>query len=247
MEDTITSSTNNTTISSIVNTDADFNKEINGLVFVKGSKTFTDSLMVARVFEKEHWNVIRDIKTLDCSEEFNAINFEGVTYTDKKGETRPKYNMTRDGFTFLAMGYTGKKAAQFKEAYINAFNRMEEHIRAAQNEKALQLTRKAMMQAIETGNWINNRMNAYGVTNEQLATYYFFRMNWLTKKEAGKAFDLSRTVMDVFDQILKKQGHHLPTVKMNKRDKALRRLHTSSTLNSLASRPAFPYFTEEAA
>lgn len=47
----------------------------------------------------------------------------------KKGEKRPMYYLTRDGFTFLAMGFTGRVAAQFKEAYINAFNEMEEMLR----------------------------------------------------------------------------------------------------------------------
>ena len=44
------------------------------------------------------------------------------------GGTRklPCYQITRDGFAFLAMGFTGKRAAQFKEAYINAFNQMEQ-------------------------------------------------------------------------------------------------------------------------
>ena len=66
---------------------------------------------------------------LDCSVDFNQANFGLVTYQDAKGEQRPMYYMTRDGFTFLAMGFTGKIAAKFKEAYINAFNEMEEMLR----------------------------------------------------------------------------------------------------------------------
>ncbi|WP_260458301.1 Rha family transcriptional regulator [Bacteroides salyersiae] len=43
----------------------------------------------------------------------------------KKG---PMFYLTRDGFTFLAMGFTGKVAVEFKETYINAFNEMEKAI-----------------------------------------------------------------------------------------------------------------------
>lgn len=96
----------------------------------------TTSRAVAEQFGKQHKNVIRDIEnlraTLDETENgkaFNRLNFEPVTLPDAKGESRPAYLLTRDGFTLLAMGFTGAKAVQFKVAYINAFNRMERLIR----------------------------------------------------------------------------------------------------------------------
>lgn len=61
--------------------------------------------------------------------EFAARNFFLTEYTDEQGKPRKQYILTRDGFTLLAMGFTGAKAMQFKVAYINAFNRMEELIR----------------------------------------------------------------------------------------------------------------------
>lgn len=88
----------------------------------------TDSLKVADVFGKRHDNILQALKNLDCSEEFNALNFKVVKYTDEKGEKRPKVLMTQDGFTFLVMGFRGKKAAEFKEAYIKQFNEMREWI-----------------------------------------------------------------------------------------------------------------------
>ncbi|HIZ56322.1 MAG TPA: Rha family transcriptional regulator [Firmicutes bacterium] len=87
-----------------------------------------NSLMVARVFGKEHKNVLQDIRTLDCSDDFSQLNFQPSKYTDERGKRQPCFNMTRDGFTFLVMGYRGKKAAQFKEAYIRRFNQMEKFI-----------------------------------------------------------------------------------------------------------------------
>lgn len=99
------------------------------LIEVKNGQAVTSSLVVAEYFGKAHKDVLRAIKSLDCSGLFNQRNFAPVEYVDKKGEKRPMYYLTRDGFTFLVMGFTGKVAAQFKEAYINAFNEMEEMLR----------------------------------------------------------------------------------------------------------------------
>lgn len=88
------------------------------LICLKDSKAITTTLKVAEFFGKEHKNVLRDIQALECSEEFNRLNFERVEYFDSKGERRPYFEMTKDGFVFLVMGFTGKNAARFKEAYI---------------------------------------------------------------------------------------------------------------------------------
>ena len=101
----------------------------NGLVSVVNNKVVTTSLQVSKVFEKTHHNVLRDIRNLECSSDFQAFNFESSFYLRKlpnnATKKEPMYYLTRDGFTFLAMGFTGKIAARFKEAYINAFNEME--------------------------------------------------------------------------------------------------------------------------
>lgn len=94
-------------------------------VTIHNGQAVTTSLDVADYFGKLHKNVIQKIESIDCSEEFNRLNFQPVDYTDAKGEKRPMYTMTKDGFVFLVMGFTGKKAAAFKEAYIAEFNRME--------------------------------------------------------------------------------------------------------------------------
>ncbi|WP_417526950.1 Rha family transcriptional regulator [Marinomonas shanghaiensis] len=88
----------------------------------------TTSTDIAKCFGKRHDNILRKIENLDCSAEFNALNFEVVEYEDGKGELRPMYRITKDGFVYLAMGFTGAKAAQFKEAYIKAFNQMEKQL-----------------------------------------------------------------------------------------------------------------------
>lgn len=88
-----------------------------------------DSLFMAQAFEKRHDNVLKDIRELDCSDEFRLLNFEESSYRNAQGKRQPSYCMTRDGFVYLAMGYRGKKAAQFKELYIRRFNEMEDFIR----------------------------------------------------------------------------------------------------------------------
>jgi Rha family phage regulatory protein len=85
--------------------------------------------MVAEYFGKRHCDVLRAISKLDCSADFHQRNFAYMVEMKELpqgGKTKSSYYfMTRDGFTFLAMGFTGKVAAKFKEAYINAFNEME--------------------------------------------------------------------------------------------------------------------------
>lgn len=86
----------------------------------------TTSLIVAQVFGKEHKNVLRDIESLSCSESFRVLNFEQTPYVHpQNGQTYKMYTMTKDGFSFLVMGYTGEKAGEFKERFINEFNKRE--------------------------------------------------------------------------------------------------------------------------
>lgn len=96
----------------------------------KGSKTITTSEIVAKVFGKLHAHVMRDIREIleAGDEEFNRSNFGLVEYIDKKGEKRPMFEMTKDGFLLLVMGYKTKKAMAIKIAYIKAFNYMQEQL-----------------------------------------------------------------------------------------------------------------------
>ena len=88
------------------------------------------SIQVAEHFGKEHFHVMRDIKnTVDkCSESFNASNFGLVEYTDAKGEKRPMYVLSKDGFMMVTMGYTTPEAMRIKEVYISRFNEMEQEL-----------------------------------------------------------------------------------------------------------------------
>lgn len=102
----------------------------NGL-FVNGDKeVMIDSRYIAEVFDKEHFNVLRDIKELlekldTLDENVGHLKFELSYYKNKQNKKQPKYNLNRDAFTLLVMGYTTKNALEFKVWYINRFNDME--------------------------------------------------------------------------------------------------------------------------
>lgn len=97
----------------------------------------TDSLTVADRFGKRHCDVLRSIKLLKCSKDFNARNFASVEYKDQKGEKRTYYDMTQDGWMFLVMGFTGEKAAEWKEKFIVAFRAMEAELRKRQDKPVI--------------------------------------------------------------------------------------------------------------
>jgi len=109
----------------------DFNK----MVTLQGNQVMTTSLKVAEYFGRNHKNVLRAIKNLECSDDFTKLNFElcfEINYL-QNNKPQPFYKMTKDGFIFLVMGFTGKAASQIKEAYINAFNWMAEQLHIMQS------------------------------------------------------------------------------------------------------------------
>ncbi|EOX8249133.1 Rha family transcriptional regulator, partial [Campylobacter coli] len=98
------------------------------------NKIFTDSLFIAEVFGKNHKDVLKAIENLP-QDEFNALNFKAVSYKASNGKTNPCYNLTRDGFSLLVMGFTGEKAYKWKTLFIKAFNEMEKRLRNIEYEK----------------------------------------------------------------------------------------------------------------
>lgn len=98
-----------------------------GAVIISNGKVTTSSLKVAKAFGKRHSHVVDKIKALDCSVEFLTSNFSEVNFKHK-GNDYPAWEMTKDGFMFLVMGFTGKQAALVKEAFIHTFNLMAEKL-----------------------------------------------------------------------------------------------------------------------
>ncbi len=98
-------------------------------VTIENGRAVTTSVAIAEFFGKRHERVLDKIRNLDCSAKFTEHNFVSSEYTDSTGRKRPMYQITKNGFVFLVMGFTGKKAAAFKEAYIAEFDRMEAELR----------------------------------------------------------------------------------------------------------------------
>lgn len=95
---------------------------------IHDNRVITTSLKVAECFGKRHERVISKIRTLHCSPEFTEHNFVFSEYRDTTGRMMPVCEMTKNGFMFLVMGFSGAKAAAIKEAYIAEFDRMADEI-----------------------------------------------------------------------------------------------------------------------
>ncbi|MDX7805745.1 Rha family transcriptional regulator [Aeromonas caviae] len=100
------------------------------LVSAQDGEVFTTSRQVAELFGKPHKSVIRAIENLECDQEFAKLNFVLCFENSELQNGKPLkyYTLTKDGMVFLVMGFTGKKAAQFKLLYIRAFNWMMEQL-----------------------------------------------------------------------------------------------------------------------
>lgn len=97
-------------------------------MYTMNDVAYCSSRQVGDEFDKRHSDVLRDIENLDCSDEFRERNFALSSYRSEQNKKMPEVLMTKDGFSFLAFGYRGKKAARFKEEYIRRFNQMEKFI-----------------------------------------------------------------------------------------------------------------------
>ena len=119
---------------------------VNEIVSIDGDEVMTTSYQVAKFFGRLHKNVIQAIEKLECSEKFRGLNFQLCFENSalQNGKANKFYRMTKNGFMFLVMGFTGSKAALLKEAYINAFDVMYNWILKGREEV---LRQKAVIEA----------------------------------------------------------------------------------------------------
>lgn len=198
--------------------------ELQNAVFIQNDQIKTNSLKVAEVFGKPHKDVLQKIKMLDCSDAFNERNFSPVKYKDGKGEERPMFEMTKDGFIFLAMGYTGAKAAQIKEAYIHAFNQMAELLLKQQNQ----------LQTIDVGSVVQLRSGSPNLTVntlfDDLAEVIWFRGGRIVRE----TLPLSCLVLAQSDHIAPNFAHSLETFWSNLYAHGLQHLNHSTRTDQIA-------------
>lgn len=175
---------------------------VNGILTVS-------SLEIAERFGKAHKDVLRAIQTLidDLDSEFSQRNFAPAEYTDEQGKPRPMYHLTRDAFSLLAMGFTGKKALEWKVKYIEAFNLMEAEL---QKQAEAKTSRKKAIPAsaektrrIETSTKENFRqkiIEELGQMEKQLGrTYNLIKWQFCpTSRDAG----FTQKDMDYFNTLL---------------------------------------------
>lgn len=160
------------------------------------------SLDVAETFGKLHKDVLESIRSLkdDLSiAEFSALFYESE-YRASNGKINPMYYMNRDGFTLLAMGYTGQKAVKFKLAYINQFNQMEELLkgRLIEREKGI-VIRQAFTKAIQQSSE-NERMHghAYSTYTDVIYKSIFGKTASTLREERG--IDRKEKLRDTFSE-----------------------------------------------
>lgn len=98
------------------------------LVEIKNGQVVVSSRQVAEKFGKLHKDVLESIREIVNTAENSALLFQQSSYIASNGKRNPEYIMNRDGFALLSMGFTGKKALEWKLKYIAAFNEMEEQL-----------------------------------------------------------------------------------------------------------------------
>lgn len=139
------------------------------LVVMKNQQAVTTSLVVAEAFEKNHKDVMRAISNKFDSAQ-NCAQYKKMFtpgfYQDTSGKKNKMYYMNRDGFTFIAMGFTGRKADEFKLKYIQAFNKMEEYIKQQEQlpTSPTEMLRLAIASNLETADKVealNTRMDEF--------------------------------------------------------------------------------------
>lgn len=127
---------------------------MNDLVIMKNKQAVTSSLQVAEVFEKNHRDVLKAITNLKKDVRNFAQMFSETNIPDSYGRNRRAFYMNRDGFTLLAMGFTGDKALKFKLQYIEAFNSMEEQVKLPTSPR--EIARLALQANEETNQRLDN-------------------------------------------------------------------------------------------
>jgi len=121
------------------------------LVTINGGNTLaTTSLDISHCFGRKHKTILDAINNLQCSQEFARQNFLPSSYNNSQNKPQPMYTITRDGFVFLCMGFTGPEAAIWKERYIKAFNDMEEELIRRRVQQAQALPAPEEIKRLET-------------------------------------------------------------------------------------------------
>jgi Rha family phage regulatory protein len=86
--------------------------DLSEFVTLHHSTLTTDTRRIAKYFKKRHDNVLRAFDNLECSKEFSRLDFELREYVDIRGKAQRDVRMTKDGFMFMVIGFSGKESAR---------------------------------------------------------------------------------------------------------------------------------------
>ena len=170
---------------------------MDNLVYLKNDEPVCSSLQVAEKFGKEHRNVLQNVDNLIAENLAVKSMFKLSSYKADNGQSYRQFYMNRDGFSLLVMGFTGKKALDWKLQYIKAFNQMEKFIREKQTQtwietrKAGKLTRKAETDTIK------NLVKYPKTQGSQHADKLYMTYSKLANKMAGVSKRDEATVMQL--------------------------------------------------
>ena len=193
------------------------------VVIIENDHTQTNSLNIAAYFKKQHKDVLKAIANLEISEEFARRNFALSEYIDSTGRKLPMYNLTRNGFTMLAFGFSGPRAMQFKEAYIATFDKMEEILRQKQIAAISMDMAKGQLAALRSGIALHALLQDKHALERVERSYYFRTHGMLTHYEAADACRLEYNKADEIARTLREIGVTLPNIYGNHRKKEIGR------------------------
>ncbi|WP_421902167.1 Rha family transcriptional regulator [Maridesulfovibrio sp.] len=121
---------------------------------VEDGKPVVSTLTLAEHFGKQHKNVLQAVEKLEIPDNFRQLNFQPSSYLNSQNKQMPCFNLTRDGFAYLVMGFTGKKASEWKIRYLEAFNAMEQELIRRQCNTPMQ-TPAELPEESEHPRWYN--------------------------------------------------------------------------------------------
>lgn len=149
------------------------------LVYSRNNIAYTDSVTVANKFGKRHDDVIRAIENIECSSQFRHRNFAVSKKVQNNKLEYLVYEMTWKGYSFVIMGFTGKKAGKFKEDFIEAFDSMQQVLsiqKQNQGSESWNLTRNngKLLRKLETD--AIERLVGYAVKNKSKSASRYYSL-----------------------------------------------------------------------
>ncbi len=185
---------------------------------VDNGQAVVSSKVIADQFGKSHKDVLRAISNLKCSEGFRQRNFALSNYIVQIGSGASRkfkcFDLTKDGFVMTVMGFTGSKADQFKEAYIQAFNQMEAELVSNTNKlpaphpiDSLDFTHQRWLVVVENGEVMGRRLlntDEYLFNRKQFIN--FFKEPNIGFNQMDQLMELSKAVNDRLIKLAQSQG-----------------------------------------